>query len=153
MKDTSAVPMVVPAGTGRKALVLGIDITIKLSGQETEGSYFVFDAVVPPGVGVPPHVHQREDEIVQVVEGEVEIFLDGKTYQVTPDAVINFPKLVPHGFRNASTKPCRVVFTIVPGHNFEKFFVELGSLPSEGPPDMAKVSEIFRRYDMEILEQ
>jgi hypothetical protein len=44
------------------------------------------------------------------------------------------------------------MFTVVPGANFEKFFEELCALPADESPDMAKVTEIFNRYDIEILE-
>ncbi len=66
--------------------------------------------------------------------------------------MVNFPRLRPHGFGNISKKPTWAQFTVVPGANFEKFFEELCALPADEPPDMAKVAEIFNRYDIEILE-
>lgn len=134
-------------------LVLGNEITVKLASPETGGDFHVFEAVTPPGVGVPPHVHQHEDEIIQVIDGEFEIFLDGKTHTATQGAVINFPRFISHGFRNAGKTPGRAIFTVIPGANFEKFFEELSALPGDRPPDMARVAEIFRRYDIEILAQ
>ena len=118
---------------------------------ETGGDFYVFEALTPPGVGVPPHVHQHEDEILQVIEGEFEIFLDGKTHNATQGAVINFPRFIPHGFSNIGKKPGRTLFTVIPAANFGKFFEELSALPADEPPDMAKVAEIFQRYDIEIL--
>lgn len=108
--------------------------------------------MTPPGVGVPPHVHRHEDEIGLVIDGSYEIFLDGRTHRATRGAVIHLPRLVPHGFRNIGKKPGRIMFTIIPGANFEKFFEELSALPADPPPDMAKVAGIFARYGMTILE-
>jgi quercetin dioxygenase-like cupin family protein len=132
-------------------LVLSIEITLKLTTSETGGVFYVFEALTPPGVGVPPHVHRLEDEILQVIEGEFEIFLDGKTHIVTQGAVMNFPRFISHDFSNIGKRPGRALFTVIPGPNFENFFEELSTLPSDVPPDMAKVTEIFKRYDIEIL--
>ena len=133
-------------------LALGNEVRLKLSSSETGGYLYVFEILTPPGVVVPPHVHRQEDELIHVIEGEYEIFLDGRTWIAGPGTVVNFPKLYHHGFANIRKKPTRAMFTVVPGANFEKFFEELCALPADGPPDMARVKEIFNRYDIEILE-
>jgi quercetin dioxygenase-like cupin family protein len=140
-----------PAGTARKLVVLGHEITIKLAGGETKGEYFVFEAVSPPGAGMPLHVHRHEDEFVRILDGEFEYQIDQQIQKVTPGAMINFPKDIPHAFRNTGTKPGRTFWTVMPGANFEKFFGELGSLPADPQPDMGKVTEIFNRHDIKIL--
>ncbi len=140
-----------PEGGGRKMLVIGNEVTLKLATAETNGACYIFEAVTPPGAVVLLHVNEHEDEIIQVMEGEFEILLDGKTLKATQGAVINFPRLVPHGFRNTGSKPARAVFTVIPGANFEKFFKELSPLPPDQPPDMAKVAAIFKSYDIPIL--
>jgi quercetin dioxygenase-like cupin family protein len=104
-----------------------------------------------PRGGVPPHVHQREDETLTVLQGEYEVFLDEKTFTATQGAIANFPRFVPHGFKNTSQGPARALFVVTPGESFAKFFDELSALPSDVPPVPAKVSEIFGRYGMEIL--
>ena len=152
MEHPKGKPMVVPADEGRKMFALGSDIRLKLSSSETGGDLYVFEILTPPGVVVPPHVHRHEDELIHVIEGEYEIFLDGRTYKASPGSVVNFPKLSPHGFGNIGIKPTRALFTVVPGANFEKFFEGQCALPADEPPDMAKVAEIFHRYDIEILE-
>ena len=152
MEHPKGKPMVVPANEGRKKFALGNEVRLKLSSSETGGDLYVFEVLTPPGVVVPPHVHRHEDELIQVIEGEYEIFLDGRTHIAGPGAVVNFPRYFPHGFVNIGKKPTRAVFTVVPGANFEKFFEELCALPADGPPDMARVKEIFNRYDIEILE-
>jgi quercetin dioxygenase-like cupin family protein len=142
--------MVIKAGDGKKMRVLGNDVTVKLTKQETKGEYYLFEVATPPGGGVPPHVHQHEDEIIEVVEGELEVQLGDQIYQATQGAVIHFARHIPHGFRNAGSKPCQTRWTVIPGESFEQFFNELGALP-EGPPDLEKVGAIFARYDIELL--
>jgi quercetin dioxygenase-like cupin family protein len=144
-------PALLQGTEGRRLSVIGHEITVKLTDAETAGDAFVFEDVCPPAVGVPPHVHQREDEILVVLEGEYELFLNGKTFTATEGAVANFPRFVPHGFRNTSQQPARALFVVTPGRSFAKFFDELSSLPSNVPPDPTKVAEIFGRYGMQIL--
>ena len=151
MQTETKKPMAVPSSGGRKIHVIGHEITIKLTCRETNGEYFVFEDVTPPGVGVPLHMHRHEDEFFRILEGEFEFQLDQQIQKVTSGAMATFPKGIPHAFRNVGTTPGRIVFTVMPGVNFEKFFEELGSLPAEREPDMGKVSEIFNRHDIKIL--
>ena len=102
--------------------MLGHQVTPKLTCRETDGEYFVFEAVTPPGVGVPLHVHRHEDEFFRVLDGEFEFQLDQQIQRVTPGAMVTFPKNIPHAFRNVGTKPGRTLWTVMPGANFEKFF-------------------------------
>jgi len=142
----------VPAMHGRKMHVIGIDIRLTLSSPETGGNYYVSKAVTPPDVGVPLHVHQHEDEIIHVIEGEYDICLDGKFHKATTGAVLNFYRHIPHAFRNVGQEPGRALFVVTPGMNFEKFFEELSALPANAPPNLANVAQLFKRYDINILD-
>ncbi|MBI1878422.1 MAG: cupin domain-containing protein [Chloroflexi bacterium] len=142
---------VIQSSEGRKLNVLGHAITIKLAQRETEGDYYIFEVVTPPGHGIPPHVHSKEDEIIQVLEGEYEVLLGEKTYQARAGATLHFPRTIPHAFRNVGATLGTTLWTVIPGANFEQFFEELGALPAGGPPDMAKVVAIFAKYGMEVL--
>lgn len=141
---------VIGAGEGSRFHVLGHDIRTTLTGAQTAGEYYTFDCVTPSGVGIPPHVHTHEDELIQVAEGEFEIMLDGKTHRARTGALIHFPRRVPHGFQNVGSGTGKTLWTVIPGAGFEKFFGELSALP-KGPPDLAKVVAIFGKYGMEVL--
>ena len=65
--------------------------------------------------------------------------------------MLYFPRLVAHAFTNVGKTNARAFFVVSPGENFERFFTELSALPAAQPPDMAKVVEIFERYDLNIL--
>jgi mannose-6-phosphate isomerase-like protein (cupin superfamily) len=36
--------------------------------DETDGKYATFEAIVPPGSGLPPHIHRREEESFLVLD-------------------------------------------------------------------------------------
>ena len=141
---------VVAAGQGKKFNVLGHSVTSILSKQNTKGNYYVFEVITPPGVGIPPHVHDREDELIYVVEGEFGIMLGEKRFIAKTGDEIFFPRHLSHAFQNIGSKAGKTLWTVVPGGNFEDFFEILGALP-EGEPDLNKVAEIFASYGMQIL--
>ena len=88
--------------------------------------------------------------MIAVLEGQFEIFIDGKIYQAPTGSLFHFPRFIPHGFTNTGSTTGRTLWTVIPGENFEMFFEELNALPP-GPPDMAAVSAIFAKYNIDIL--
>ena len=110
MQTVTRKPMTVPASEGRSIHVLGHEITLQLNCSETGGEYYVFEAVTPPGVGMPLHVHRHEDEFFRVLDGEFEFQLDQKIQKVTTGAMVLSPRNIPHAFRNVGTKPGRTVW-------------------------------------------
>jgi quercetin dioxygenase-like cupin family protein len=141
---------VVTPTEGKLMNILGHTAMVKLGRAETNGDYYVFEVVSPPGFGIPPHIHQHEDEVIYVVEGEYAIVLGGEVFTATTGAILHFPRGTPHGFQNVGATPGKTLWHVTPGANFEPFFDELGALPA-GPPDLAYVAALFGRYGMEIL--
>lgn len=151
MNNPSRKPTVVPSGGGRTITVLGMKMVVKLRSAETAGDCFIFESTTEPGDGVPPHVHSREDEILEVLEGAYDVLLGENRFEVTAGAIAYFPRDVVHGFTNSGTTPAKYRVVVTPGSNFEDFFEELSSLPAEMPPDMTAVMEIFDRYGLPIV--
>ena len=56
---------------GRTIAVVGDVYRFLATGEETNGKYAIWEAIVPPGGGPPPHVHSREEEGFYVLEGEI----------------------------------------------------------------------------------
>ena len=150
MQTTNQKATVATNGQGRKFNVLGHSITNVLAKQNTDGNYYVFEVVTPPGHGIPPHVHDSEDELIYVLEGEFGIMLGDKQFQAKSGDEIYFPRHIPHAFQNTGSKAGKTLWTVVPGGNFEEFFEKLGALQA-GEPDLKIVAEIFAAYGMKIL--
>src|SRR5678816_4844138 len=56
---------------GRTIAVVGDVYRFLATGEDTNGQYALWEALVPPGGGPPPHVHSREEEGFYVLEGEI----------------------------------------------------------------------------------
>jgi mannose-6-phosphate isomerase-like protein (cupin superfamily) len=106
-------------------VVAGVRITVKLRSEDTNGAYAVFQDFVLPGAGPGLHVHTREDESLFVLEGEVRATLGDRTFDVRPGTLVHMPLGVPHGFKNVSAGPARLLMTYTPG-GFESCFLEAG---------------------------
>lgn len=143
-------PHVTAPRDGAPLNVLGHMVTVKLDRAQTDGHYYVFEVLTPPGHGIPPHVHEREDEMIRVLEGEFAVRLGERSFQAPAGADIFFPRGVVHAFQNVGSGPGRTLWTVVPGGNFQQFFEQLDALPP-GPPDPAKVAAIFAEFGMTIV--
>ncbi len=65
------------------------------------------ETVLGPGIEThPPHTHGHQ-EIIILVEGTVEVSIDGRTDTVEAGSVIFYEPDKPHNLRNTGTVPCR----------------------------------------------
>ncbi|NJN79291.1 MAG: cupin domain-containing protein [Anaerolineales bacterium] len=101
----SSQPIIVPANSGKLLKFLGI--THKLTSQQTNSGYYLFEFEFDPESGNGLHVHQYEDEVVYVLEGAIEIRLGEQTLQVFTGGVAHLPKKIPHALHNPLKTPSR----------------------------------------------
>ncbi|HEX4253169.1 MAG TPA: cupin domain-containing protein, partial [Pseudonocardia sp.] len=117
--------------------LVGDTYTILLTGADTAGQYTLIDMHVPPGGGPPPHRHDFE-EMFTVLEGEVELTFRGQLLVARAGETVNVPANSPHGFRNASDEPARLLCMCTPAGQEELFKavgVSVGSR-TEAPPEL-----------------
>jgi quercetin dioxygenase-like cupin family protein len=103
-----------------------------------------------PGGGPPPHIHHREDETFQILEGEYEWTVGGKTFIAEKGATIFAPRGIPHTYCYLGKTPGRLMCVITPA-GFEGFFEEIGALSPPQQQDIPRVMEIGKKYGLEIL--
>jgi quercetin dioxygenase-like cupin family protein len=146
MMQTQPGFIVPPAvGPGRTMMVFGQTITERITAEDSDGAYYVFDEVTPPGMGVPPHSHTREDEIVFIRAGMFEVFLNGNVTRVEPGAILNFARGSWHGFRCLGPEPGQTTWVVTPGLGAQTLLRDLSALPP-GPPDLALLNDWNTRF-------
>jgi quercetin dioxygenase-like cupin family protein len=96
-------------------------VTIVARGEQTSGAFTVLEFAVPPGEGPPLHVHTREDELVQVVDGDFRWKLGDELSPSAPGSFVFIPRGLPHGFQNVGDGPGRHRITFAPA-GMERFF-------------------------------
>jgi len=150
MQDTKPRPKDLQAGKGRVLSVLGERVTLKLTGEDSDGSCAAVEISTPPQVGPPLHVHQREDEAFYVLEGMYEIRVGGRVIPAPPGTFAFLPRGIPHRYTNVGYRTGRLFVTITPA-GFEGFFEELSVLGPDAPVDRGRLEAIGRKYGLEIL--
>lgn len=140
----------VPHGGGSKLNILGIPMLIRIHGRDTGGTLSVVESHDVPGGGPPPHIHHREDETFQILEGDYEFMVGGKTILAKPGTTLFAPRGIPHTYRYLGQAPGRLMCTITPS-GFEGFFEEVDALNPQQQQDIPRVLEIGRKYGLEFL--
>lgn len=142
---------------GRTVAVVGDVYRFLATGDDTNGKYALFEALVGPGGGPPPHVHSREEEGFYILEGEITFTINGERVVATAGMFANMPVGTPHSFKNESNKPAKMLISVAPA-GLEKMFMEVGVALAEGattalPPtkeEIEKLLAIAPRYGIEI---
>jgi quercetin dioxygenase-like cupin family protein len=149
-QKTMQQPILVPPGGGEKLNIAGSPISHKVKSKDTNGVFSVMEFVTPPGKGVALHVHEREDELVYLLEGEIEVTLGDQKMKAVPGVMALLPRGIPHGFTNVGNKPSRLLDTILPGQ-FDNYFVELAGLFTRGEPSQEQNDALSRKYRIKYL--
>ena len=112
---------------------------------DTAGVFSVLEMIIEPGEGAEPHTHTREDELVHVVEGEVEVTLGDQTMVAAAGVIALLPRGVPHGYVNRSDRPCRIIDVILPGGG-DAFFAGVHDLLQRGVATPHELKALMSRF-------
>ena len=137
----------------RKMWLLGDIITLKATGEETEGKYSAWEIEVASQSGTPSHYHTNLHEGFYVLEGEFSFQYDERTINATNGSFIHIRKEAIHKYKNIGESTGRLLVTGIPA-GLENFFEDAGiaftdektfTAPSS-PPDIAKIVDISRKH-------
>ena len=151
-------PVVNTPPQGRTIAVVCDVYRFLATGEDTNGKYALWEALVPPGGGPPPHVHSREEEGFYVLEGEITFTVNGERVVATKGMFANMPVGTQHSFKNESDKPARMLISVAPA-GLEKMFFEVGVPLTEGattalPPTKDEIEKLLAfapKFGIEIL--
>jgi quercetin dioxygenase-like cupin family protein len=113
-----------PADTGPSYTGPGDRYTFLATGAQTNGAYFMMEAIIPPGGGPPPHIHHREEEGFYLLEGTLDITLAEKKLEATTGDFVQIPRGTVHAFRNAGSTTARMLLFFSPA-GMEKYVEEV----------------------------
>jgi quercetin dioxygenase-like cupin family protein len=66
--------------------------------KDTNGAFFLVEAMLAPGTEPPPHLHTREDELFYVLEGEFDVYVGKEAFEVEAGECVFLPRFKPHAF-------------------------------------------------------
>lgn len=117
---------------------IGALFHVRKTGRETDGQSLEMEWVLAPhSAGTPIHIHPSATESYEVLEGKLDVYIDGTWTTLSSGQSASVNPGVPHTFRNAADTPTRVYNTHSPAMQFEEYFgsidrvVRGGVVPSD----------------------
>ena len=102
---------------------------------------FSWYAVFPEETFVPPHTHPDQDEYIYVLEGRIDLILDGATQSATAGDLVRMPRGIAHAFFNNSGKPVKALFWAAPAGKLVDLYRRIHNMSSP-----AEVVQVARDY-------
>lgn len=142
---------------GRTIGVVGDVYRFLAIGEDTNGKYATWEAIVPPGGGPPPHVHSREEESFYLLEGEITFQIGDERLVAKSGMFANVPVGCLHSFKNESDQQAKMLISVAPA-GLEQMFFEVGKPIGAGlttalvptREEIAKLLEVAPRYGVDI---
>jgi mannose-6-phosphate isomerase-like protein (cupin superfamily) len=143
---------------GRATWFFNALLTTKATMSETGGAYSLTEHLVTAASNPPLHVQVDEDEAFYVLDGEIEIEVDGRVVTATPGTFAFVARGAAHRFR-VLTPSARmlVICSGKPADNLEEFFVRMGepaterALPIPAAPDEDRLLALTSRMGIELV--
>jgi quercetin dioxygenase-like cupin family protein len=107
-------PVVVRKNEGEARWWFGQLAELKATAADTGGQLTIVEISAPPSLGVPLHVHHRDDEGFWILEGEVTFEVGDTTIEASAGDYLFAPRDIPHRF-TVGAGGCRMLFIMVPG--------------------------------------
>jgi quercetin dioxygenase-like cupin family protein len=132
-----------------------LGIRFLLAGDDSNGSVSVFELLVPVGQKLPAPAHKNDafEEILYGIEGVLTWTVDGTPIEVGPGQALCIPRGAVHRFDNLGNENVKQLAVISPAIMGAAFFREAAEViraAASGPPDRAKMMDIFRRHGMTL---
>ena len=132
---------------------------ITKSTADTGGESFEAINVIVPGFAGPPlHIHPHAEESYHVLEGTLDVCVDGEWRQLGPGDSATVPVGTAHTLKNPHPVEVRLRNVHKPALDFERFFRRMQALVADGkltlPPknfgSLIRISMLFVAHENEI---
>jgi len=132
-----------------------LEIHFLLTGDDSGGSASVFEVFVPVGqkLAAPAHTNNAYEEVIYGVTGVLTWTVDGTPIEVGPGQALCIPRGAVHRFDNFGSEDVKQLAVITPAIMGPAYFREAAEVigaAGGGPPDRAKMMDVFRRHGMTL---
>jgi quercetin dioxygenase-like cupin family protein len=118
-KRSAEKPLIVKPGEGRRYPMGKMQAVFKADCEETGGRFSVSEWWLEPGMHGPGSHFHDEDHVFIIIEGRLNLYLDGQWHECEKGSYAIIPGGTPHDFENLSDNRAGFISLNVPG-NFEK---------------------------------
>jgi quercetin dioxygenase-like cupin family protein len=98
----------------------------KVTNEDADGRFALLQGGLAPRMLIPPHVHEREDEMTIVLRGTIGARVGGDEFLLDAGGVLLKPRGIPHAMWNPTDEPSVLLEYITPGA-YVAFFGEVAA--------------------------
>ena len=149
-------PRTTTVNPSEETITIGpLGIRFLLTGDDSNNNASVFEVRVPRGqkLAAPAHRNDAYEEILYGVEGVLTWTVDGTPIAVGPGQALCIPRGAVHRFDNLGNEDVKQLAVISPAIMGPAYFREAAEVinaAAGGPPDRAKMMDVFRRHGMTL---
>ncbi len=114
------------AGLGTTRAYMGGLQTFLVTSAESDNRLFFVEVQTRPGAEPPPHIHEEQDEVFYILEGEMEVHCGEQVRTARAGDAVFLPRQRAHAFYFLSS-PLRFLASVLPGNGLERFFEAMSS--------------------------
>ena len=142
---------------------IGIILRVVRTPEETKGHSLEMEwELLPQADGTPVHAHPKARETYRVLEGQIEVNINGEWHLLHQGEEITVPAGIPHTFRNPTDNITKVYNTHSPAMQFDGYFEGLNRVVSKLSNDgnaklnmnlnaAMHLSMLMKKYPKEII--
>ena len=129
--------------------VLADQLRLLLRSADSPARMSVMVVDVPPGGGVPPHSHAREEEGYFVLQGELALTVGAETRLLGAGDFGHVPPRTLHAYANQAMDTVRFLAWTV-GGPIDEFFEAMSKRVTQMPRDAAAMQELTEQYGVKM---
>ncbi|MFE7441037.1 cupin domain-containing protein [Streptomyces chartreusis] len=134
-------------------LSVGATTVILGSAAWSGGALNVMDQIVPPGLIVPPHYHEKDHQGSYVVRGTLGFLVGDEEFELGAGSYIHRPAGKVHALWNATEEPAQMLEITAPGEGFETYMLALSSLTDSGSADPESVRVLAALHGVHLVPE
>ena len=139
---------VLEATDGERMFNSSGEVVVKVDPNRSANDLSLGTQLVPPGVGIPRHVHACWDEVIYVLGGGGIVSLNDEQVPLQKGATIFVPTGVWHGFENPDTELFILWLALSAGQ--AQFFRAISSRPGEPAKNLSREQVIAIRQQVQV---
>ena len=121
-------------------------VNLLVGGRDTGGRMALISSVERSGCEPPLHRHRNEDELVYVLTGELNFYVNGEPHRVTSGDCLLLPMGVEHCYR-VESEEARVLTVVMPS-GLEDFYAALSECAAAA--DIERLVTVAATFGIEI---
>lgn len=150
---------IVPSGEGRTVHYAGNLMQWKLEEEHSHGLCSVVEIVMRRNEEPPLHVHEREEEMYFLQEGEATFYVGRDVYEAKSGDAVFLPRRVPHAFAiSKASQMAKLMLLVFPSNSLAGYFDKMGRAATGAtmpPPEpnfpAARAAEAIEPHGVTLL--